>query len=397
MSIARVCAIVLLGVAGVASAQSPTQIIAPGRPNEAASAVVRSDGLIYVGGTVGAAADGAVSGDIKAQAARTLDNIAAMLKGHSTLGNVAKVTVSLRNVADFPGLNEVFTKYFPKDPPARTTIVTDGLSAPGALVEISVVAIPTGGERIVILPKGWVRPTSPYSYGIKSGSTLFLAGLINRNGADNSSVPGDITAQTKTVMGNASAILEAAGMSLADVVSSRVFLTDPAGFQAMNTAYREFFPAAPPARATVKAGMVAADALIEITMVAVKDASRKAIIPPNADGTPGRPGGNLSPAIQVGRRLYVAGMTGNTPATKGDVKGQTVEVLTRLGRALRAAGYQWSDVVDETAFLPDMARLAEMDAARREVYGKSFPARVTLGTPLMGADAIVEIMVTAVK
>ena len=76
-------------------------------------------------------------------------------------------------------------------------------------------------------------------------------------------------------------------------------------------------------------------------MVAVKDPHRKQIVPPNADGTPGRAGANLSPAIQTGRRLYVAGMTGNTATNKGDVKAQTEEVLLRLGRALTAAGYAW--------------------------------------------------------
>jgi len=264
-------------------------------------------------------------------------------------------------------------------------------------VELSVIAVPTGGERVVIQPAGWMKPPSPYSYGIKTGNTLFLAGLISRNGVDNTPVAGDITVQTKTIMNAASAILKEAGMTLADVVASRIFLPDMAVFQTMNTEYRTHFPSSPPARATVQAAPPGAGSVIEITMIAVKDPARKTILPPNADGTAGRPSPILSPAIQVGRRLYVAGMLGNTPATKGDVKAQTAETLVRLGRALTAVGYDWSHVVESTVFLPDTSKAAEMEAAYRAVFAKNPPVRVIMPTPLVGGDALVEIMLTAVK
>jgi 2-iminobutanoate/2-iminopropanoate deaminase len=147
----------------------------------------------------------------------------------------------------------------------------------------------------------------------------------------------------------------------------------------------------------VKAGLTSPDYAIEITMVAVKDAGRTAFATPNADGTPGTPNPNLSSAIRVGNRLYVSGITGNTAANKGDVKAQTAEVLGRVGRTLKAAGYEWSHVVDGVVFLPDMTKFQEMNAAYREIFSKDFPARATVGTGLMGADAAVEIMFTAVK
>ena len=185
-------------------------------------------------------------------------------------------------------MNEVYSTYWPKDPPARTTVVvTQPLANPDGLIEISMVAVPTGGERVVIHPSDWIRSPSPYSYGIKSGNTLFLAGLVSRNGKDNTTVKGDVPTQTKTVLDNGAAILKEAGMSFADVVSSRIYLTDDTQFQAMNTAYRTYFPSSPPARATVKAGLTSPDYLVEITMVAVKDPGRKAITTPTADGKPG--------------------------------------------------------------------------------------------------------------
>ena len=149
-------------------------------------------------------------------------------------------------------------------------------------------------------------------------------------------------------------------------------------------------------RATVKAGLTNPDYVVEITMVAVKDASRKAFTTPNADGTAGTANANLSSAIQVGNRLYVAGILGNTPANKGDVKAQTTELLARVGRTLKAAGFDWAHVVDGVVYLPDMTKFPDMNAAYREVFTKDFPARATLGTGLMG-DGLVEIMFIAVK
>lgn len=364
------------------------------------SAAAKAGGLIYVAGTIGPAAGGTLAkGDIKAQTKQTLDNIAGTLKtAGSSLANAASVMVYLRNASDFAGMNEVYSTYWPKDPPTRTTVVvTQPLANPDGLVEISMVAIPNGGERVVVHPSDWIKSPNPYSYGIKSGNTLFMSGLISRNGKDNTTVKGDITAQMKTVLDNASAILKQGGMGLSDVVSSRVFLTDQANFQAMNTAYRAAFPSAPPARATVQTGLTSPDYLVEITMVAVKDPSRKAITTPNPDGSAGTTNPNLSSAIQVGNRLYLSGITGNTATNKGDAKAQTAEVLARVGRTLKAAGFDWANLVDGVVYLPDMSHYQDMNSAYREAIGKDFPARATVGTGLMGADAAVEIMFTAVK
>ncbi len=399
----RLFAIIALTIAAVSMtlAQSGKQIVTTGgNSNLPFSPAVKADGLIYVSGTLGTGASGAIAkGDIKAQTRQTFDNIAATLEaGGSSLANAASVLVYLRSASDFAAMNEVYAGYWPKDPPARTTVVvTQPLANADALIEMSMVAVPTGGERAVVHPGDWIKSPNPYSYGIRSGNTLFLSGLVSRNGKDNTTVKGDVTVQTRTVLDNGAAILKQAGMSYADVVSARVFLTDDTTFQAMNTAYRTYFPSSPPARATVRAGLTSPDYLVEIAMVAVKDAGRKAITTPNADGSAGTPNANLSSAIQVGRRLYVAGTTGNTATNKGDVNVQTAEVLARVERTLKAAGFDWSNVVDAIVYLPDMGSFQDMNAAYRTAFARDFPARATVGTGLMGADAAVEIMFTAVR
>ncbi len=392
---------IVISMAVLPGAQpSPRQIITTGgNPNLPFSPAVKAGGFVYVAGAIGDGSTPLAKGDVRAQTRQTLDGIAKTLKaGGSSLANAASVTVYLRNAADAGAMNEVYATYFPSNPPARTTVaVTQPLANADGLVEISMIAVADGGERTVVHPEGWAKVPSPYSYGIKSGNTLFLAGLVSRNGKDNANVPGDITAQTKTVLDNGAAILKQAGMSFADVVASRVFITDESAFQAMNAAYRPFFSDTPPARLTVKSGLTSPDYLVEIGMVAVKDPIRTTVTTPNADGTPGRPSPNLSSAIRVGNRLYLSGITGSTQANRGDAKAQTAEVLARVGRTLQAAGFGWGDVVDSTVFMADMTKFADMNESYRGTFAKDFPARATVGLPPVGGDTLVEMMFVAAK
>jgi len=375
----------------MSSAQSSTKQAFPGaNPAMPFSAAVKADGLVYVSGTLGS------GGDIKAQTKQVLDNISATLKtAGSSLANAASVTVYLRNQSDFPAMNEVCRSYWTKDPPARTTVMVPLLNE--GLVEIAVAAVPNGGERVVVNPSEWSKSPNPYSYAIRTCNTLFLSGLIARNGKDNTPIKGDMAAQTKAVLDNGAVVLKSAGFAYSDVVASRVYISDQAAFQDMNKVYQTYFRTDPPARATVKAQLTSADYIVEITMVAVKGGGHAAFTTPAADGKPGTKNPNLSSAIKAGNRLYVAGITGNTAANKGDVKAQTGEAVARIGRTLKAAGYDWNDVVDAVVYLPDLTKFNDMNAAYREVYSKDLPARATVGAGLMGADAAVEIMLTAVK
>ena len=398
---ACIAAAIILSTAVLASAQSSARqfVTTGGNPTLPFSSAVKAGGFIHVAGAIGDGTTPLARGDVRAQTRQTLDGIARTLKeAGSSLANAASVTVYLRNAADAAAMNEVYATYFPANPPARTTvIVTQPLASADGLVEISMTAIPDGGERTVIHPDGWAKVPSPYSYGIKSGNTLFLAGLVSRNGVTNANVPGDITAQTNLVLNNGAAILKQAGMSMNDVVSARVYLADAAMFQPMNAAYRPHFGDTPPARLTVKAGLPGADYAIEVAMVAVKDASRTAIATPNADGTAGRPNPNLSSAIRVGNTLYVSGIIGNTPATRGDIKAQSTEILARVDRTLKAAGFAKTDIVDATVFMADMTKFGDMNEVYRPWFGSRFPARATVGIGPVGDDILLEMMFVAVK
>ena len=379
----------VMALATLVDAQSRQTIPGP-MPNLPFSAAVKADGLVYVAGTLSA------EGDIRAQTKKTIDDISAVLqKSGSSLANVASVNVYLTKASDFAAMNEVYRTFWPKDPPVRTTIVSD-LVVPGALVEMSMVAIPTGGERVVIHPSDWIKSPNPYSYGIRSGDTLFIAGLVSRNGKDNSVVEGDMTTQTKAVLDNAGQILKAAGMSFENVVSSRVFITDGTKFQEMNKAYVPYFPKEPPARATVIAPLMGPQYQVEIQLVASR-APKQVFTTPMADGSPGKPSAILSGAVRAGNRLYVSGILGSTPETKGDAEKQTVEIMNRVGRTLKAAGYDWANVVDGIVYITDVKHFEAMNRGYRMIFTKDFPARATVRTGLVNADGLVEIMFVAAK
>ena len=362
----------------------------PGSGELPFSAATKADGLIYVSGTL------AQQGDIKAQTKSVIDQISQTLsKAGSSLPMVAAVHVYLKNASDFAAMNEVYRTYWPKDPPVRTTIVADLVRA-NALVEMSMVAIPNGGARQVIHPASWMTSPNPYSYGIKTGSTLFLSGLVSRNGKDNSVVEGDLTTQAKTVLDNAREILSAAGMTFDNVVSSRVYITDNTKFQEMNKVYTTYFTKEPPARATVIAPLMGPQYQIEITLTA-SSLPKQVFTTPAADGSPGKPSPILSSAVKVGNRLYVSGILGNTKENLGNAEAQTKELMGRIERTLKAAGFGWNDVVDGIVYITDLKYYDPMNAAYRASIAKDFPARATVKTGLVGADGLVEIMFVASK
>ena len=392
-------ALTLLVAAGGTSMNADAQPIVrvPSATGLPFSEAVVADGLIFVAGAMGTGENPMqVSGDIATQTRRTLENIDRTLKAQgSSLERAVSMMVYLKNAADFAAMNEVYKTFFPKDPPARTTIVAD-LVLPEGLVEMSAVALPPGAPREVVHPAAWQKSPNPYSYGVKTGDTLFLAGLVARDVRSNAPVSGDIGAQTKLVLENAGEILRAAGMSYDDVVSARVFITNGGEFQGMNSAYRPFFGGRKPARATVVTGLMSPAYKVEITLVAVKGA-REALVTPNADGSPGAPSPNFSSAIKIGRRLYVAGTLGDTDANKGNMRAETRETLARIQRTLKLAGCDASCIVDAVAYITDVSKFGEMNEVWREVFGSNLPARATVKTGLVGESGLIEVMVTAVR
>ena len=108
----------------------------------------------------------------------------------------------------------------------------------------------------------------PYSGAVLIGDTLHLAGAIGLD--ENLEVPDDPADEARNVMNAIKRNVEAAGMTMDDLVSVQVFCSDVAHYQAFNDVYRTFFTQEYPARAVIGAGTLLFDARFEVQGIAVK-------------------------------------------------------------------------------------------------------------------------------
>ena len=109
----------------------------------------------------------------------------------------------------------------------------------------------------------------PYSPAIRAGQLLFVSGQVPLDPATGQLVSGGIAEQTRRVLDNVGALLEAGDRSFADVVRTTIFLADMNDFGAVNEIYASYFGDAPPARVTVGVAGLPRGALVEIDALAL--------------------------------------------------------------------------------------------------------------------------------
>ena len=110
----------------------------------------------------------------------------------------------------------------------------------------------------------------PYSQAIRHGDFLFVSGQIAINPQTADIIEGDIEAQTEQVLKNIAAIIDAAGMSLQDVVKCTCFLKDMNDFVRFNGVYEKYFGEILPARETVEVSRLPKDVLVEVSAICGK-------------------------------------------------------------------------------------------------------------------------------
>jgi 2-iminobutanoate/2-iminopropanoate deaminase len=109
----------------------------------------------------------------------------------------------------------------------------------------------------------------PYSPAVRVGNLLFLSGQIPLDPSSGQLVEGDIRAQTRQVMQNMSALLEAGGADFSHVARTTIFLADMNDFATVNEIYASYFTEPYPARATVQVARLPKDVRVEIDAIAV--------------------------------------------------------------------------------------------------------------------------------
>lgn len=126
--------------------------------------------------------------------------------------------------------------------------------------------------RQIIQTKRAPAAIGPYSQGVvvSGGRMLFTSGQIALDPDTGAVVgEGDVAAQTRRVLENLDAVLDAADMGWPDVVRAGIFLRDLGDFATVNAIYAERFQAAPPARSTVQVAALPKGVLVEIDLIAI--------------------------------------------------------------------------------------------------------------------------------
>ena len=113
------------------------------------------------------------------------------------------------------------------------------------------------------------KAIGPYEQAIKANGFIYTAGQIPIDPKTGNFVEGGVTAQTRQVLENLKAVLEAGGSALDRVIKATVFLKNMADFAAMNEVYTQYLGNAKPARSTVAVAELPRGALIEIDLVAL--------------------------------------------------------------------------------------------------------------------------------
>jgi reactive intermediate/imine deaminase len=222
--------------------------------------------------------------DIERQTDYTLRNLKATLEAAgSDLEHVVKAQVFLKDLHDFHGFDDVWRRYFPENPPPRTTLEIADLLIQDTLVEIDLIAVTKETEIEVINVDTAPRPKANYSQAFVANDLVFLAGQLASD--FKTGVPpeakvdpsfkfygSDIELQTEYVIKNMKTVLEAAGSSLEQVVKAQTFLTHLKHFHGYDKVWKRHFETPPP-RTTIELdgdGLLVPGTLVEIDLIGVR-------------------------------------------------------------------------------------------------------------------------------
>jgi 2-iminobutanoate/2-iminopropanoate deaminase len=123
-------------------------------------------------------------------------------------------------------------------------------------------------DAAAILTPHAPSPVGPYSQAIRSGAYVFCSGQVGLDPATGKIVAGGVEAEARRVLDNLAAVLGAAGLGLAAVVKTTIFLADMGDFAAVNAVYAERMGTPPPARSTIAVAALPLGARVEIEAIA---------------------------------------------------------------------------------------------------------------------------------
>ena len=364
--------------------------------------------------------------EIKLQTRSILENLTKTFEAaDSSLENVVKAQVFMRDMRDFSGFDEVWKDFFGDSLPARTTVGTTELlgSGPAQLVEIDLIGHTNNVEHEVILSDA-PRPLANYTEAIRVGNLVFAAGQVANDYVDG--IPpearvdpnfpyygSDIKLQTRYILENFKKTFAAANSSLGHVVKAQVFLRNLHDFNGFDEVWKEYFANQPPARTTVGTTELLGSGpaqLVEIDLIAqTNDTEARPITSSNP-----QPLAAYTEAWVVEDLVFAAGQLASDfrtgvplearanpafPFYGSNIKSQTRYILENLTRTFEAAGSSLSEAFKAQVFMADLRDFNAFDEVWKEYFTDRPPARTTVGTTgLLVKDTLVEVdLIGAVK
>ncbi|MBN1293503.1 MAG: RidA family protein [Candidatus Latescibacteria bacterium] len=273
--------------------------------------------------------------------------------------------------------NEVYAEFFPKDPPARTTLGVP--KVPGdSRIEITCIAYADLSEkkRIGTPPEGF-----PFSPGILAGNTLYISGKGDQ--LPDGKHPDTFEEQVRQAMKNVGSVLKEAGLNFENVVLSRVYIDNYDNYGIVNKVYSEFFEYGnEPARETVFVDWIPGGSHIEITCIATSDLSiRKVVRPKSMSFGPEEIAMTASPAVWAGNTLYISSISGFVPEegiTSVDLGTQTHQMAKNHIDILNEAGLRLEDIVSGNVYLRNINDYAPFNEIYKEYFTKGPGVRTCL-------------------
>lgn len=223
--------------------------------------------VIPLSGFIGLKSDGSLdSSSIENETKQILNSIKVLLEANQmSLKNVIKTTIYVTDLKNFKKINETYATYFTENPPARETVQVKSIQK-GAHIEIAFVFSPTFDQKIILTDKA-PKPIDPYSQAVKSGGVLYLSGQIalKTDGALDST---SIQNETAQIISNIKAILEADQMTLKNLITCKVYVTNMTDLKKIDEIYYRSFGKKSPIREVVEVKALPKGAHVEISVIA---------------------------------------------------------------------------------------------------------------------------------
>jgi reactive intermediate/imine deaminase len=340
---------------------------------------------IYISGQGPRAADGAVPATFSAQVRQALTNLKSVVQSAGlTTDNVVYTTVYLTDISQYGAMNNIYGEYFGKVPPARAVLGVAGV--PDGQIEINAVAVRNLSDKNAVSLPGY-QSNEPFSPGILTHDRLFVSAMPG-NASAGDKVSDDPAAQVDFALDRVKAVVEAAGLTLSNMVFVNPYLTSRIPSRVMNQHYaRRFEFGNTPARATIEVSSLPYGAEIEFTGVAVRDLKqRRSVRPKNMPPSP-----TASPCVFAGDTLYCSAKSGFIPGPNEGTYGSSTALQLRQTMRnqldnLEEAELSFCQVVSATVYLDNVADVRQFDELYVKFFPGTLPARTTVQQIAPAAD-----------